>query len=409
MLGMLKNAGPSARRGSTGVMAMEYSRADSGESFRSNRRASTGQTFVEENPILVVRSSQDKMGRRNSASSMLTSRSEFSHQAAYTPSVVSRAELGDMNHSYHGAGYGAGYGGNYLSKNQRREDSDSEDEVDYGYGEKAAQMYGYGMAPPPRRDDEVGLRKSARSSSSSMRRGSARGSQRGKKLKQTAALMSGGKSRRRSSKVQHHESDSEDSTIYGYGGASQKGRGDGDESISESEMSMGSLNSRGSRRSTRSARRNSVVIIPDQGKSSMAGNDLLGGHDSKEEMDLLNNSAYLEYAIQPPLPADSNESNEKGYGGLGSLHQTRNETPAPKPTHTLKSKDDSWGRSTPFTTPHTSLTKEALEMQFKSSGIPMEQPCHNISHHRRTGADLDSSVDSSSDGGELYRDKKIND
>ena len=416
MLGMLKNAGSSARRGSTGVMVMEYTRTDSVESFRSNRRASTGQTYVEENPISVVRSSQDRMGRRNSTSSMLTSRSEFSHQAAYTPSVVSHQELRDMNHSYHGTGHGAGYGGNYFSKKQsRREDSDSEEDVDYGYGEKAAQIYGYGMASPPRRDDEVGRRKSElslRSSSSSIRRGSARGSQRGKKLKHTAALMSGGKSRRRSSKVQHQQSDSEDSTIYGYGNTVQRGNGDGEDSMSESEMSMGSLNSRGSRQSTRSARRNSVVIIPDQAKDKMAGIGLLGEDDNKDETDLLNNSAYLEYAIQPPVPPNVMEShagNEKRYGALGAIHKTCNEMPSPKPTHTLKSKDDSWGRSTPFTTPHSSLTKEALDMQFKSSGIPMEQPIHNISYHKRTGPDLDSSVDSSSDGGELYREKRVDD
>ena len=404
MLTMWHNAsqmGLQTRRGSTGIIPKQFSESVVHEVMLRHRfrRASTGQNRqLELCPSPTPPHQSNHMGRRNSSSSMVTTRSQYtqcSHLASYTPSVVSFRELNDMNLSAHG------HGAVYLPRGRHNaNDSDSEDNIDHDGGA----MYGFSGAPMVRRGSRAVRRDSEHSLASRHRSGrhDMRSSKSRKEMKQTAARMSG------KGHTEKPEDAEKDSTIYGYGIVSES-----ESSLSESDISMVS---RGSRRSSRSLRRNSVVILPaDKAKLDLAPTDGadplgIGGEvdpENDDSKDLLNNSAYLEYAIQPPVPVRApDHGREKLYAAMDAAQKRRNETPVPKPTHTLKNKDDTWGRSTPFTTPHSSLTKEALEKNFKESGIPVEQSIHKISYHHRT-MDIESSDDSSSNG-ELYRDKEPN-
>jgi hypothetical protein len=392
-------AGIQSRRGSTGAMPM-YNTENEQYFKRSFRRASTGQSQLELCPPPTPPNPSTRMGRRNSTSSMVTTRSEFSHMASYAPSVISVREAHEMSKSFHG------YGAHCVQRQLLTDESDSENDSDFHYGDtsNAMSMYGYGTGTSnrasmmARRGSEHS--KASRASRRRSGRHDRRSSKKGQEPKQMAAAMDGN-TFSHSQGLNSQNNSNADSAMYGYGQVSES------ESLSESEMSQGS------RRSSRSMRRNSVVILPDQIQKKTVADPLGIGKantPSDDAMDLLNNSGYLEYATQAP-PSSSrmlDPGKAKLYAAMNAAKRFHREALASsKPTYTLKTKDDGWGRSTPFTTPRSTLTKEALERKNKSAGIPMEQSIHKISYHHRT-LDIDSSVDSSSDGGELYRDKDPN-
>lgn len=394
--------GPKTRRGSTGIMPVQYTIPEAAVP-KINRRASTGQEYRNEMCPPTPPTPSNRMGRRGSAGSIMTNRSELSYLVNYSPSVASHVELRETQQMVYGS---------YFPKKTHRENSDSEEDADY------ITAYGYGQAQGGNRDSMVGRRGndfSLASRSSSTKQNAFLRSSKGKELQQTAALMGGSQHSAKKTAPQNAEDSEEESTICGYSekdGSHRELSENDSESVSESDYSQASSRSR---RSTRSARRSSVVILPDKKKTGMSllspqrtSIRMLGGdnsiNDENEIDDYLSNSAYLDYVTSSNQPGESAILDSDGKR-IGAMQTPRNETNAPKPTHTLKSKEDSWGRATPFTTPHASLTKEALEDSLKSNGIPVEHSMNKISTHGNWGGiKTPSSAESSSDGGELYKD-----
>jgi hypothetical protein len=167
--------GPKTRRGSTGIMPVQYTIPEAAVP-KINRRASTGQEYRNEMCPPTPPAPSNRMGRRGSAGSIMTNRSELSYLVNYSPSVASHVELRETQQMVYGS---------YFPKKTHRENSDSEEDADY------ITAYGYGQAQGGNRDSMVGRRCSdfsLASRSSSTKQNAFLRSSKGKELQQTAAL-----------------------------------------------------------------------------------------------------------------------------------------------------------------------------------------------------------------------------